>query len=477
MSARGPATAFVLALLLVLPVACGGEEKTARADEQDGGIRAGTVPAENPSVILILADDVDRAVFERSTLDSAWVPEGTSFTNALATTSLCCPSRASIFRGQYAHNTGLINNGNDEPGGGAKFFQKSALEDRTLATILQDNGYETWFGGKYLNGYEDAGGWGGYVPPGWDHWQAYLSPEMAFQDGVVNDMEGHRTDWLSGRAAEFIEDQRGSSEPFFMQVSPWDTHSPLVSPERHRNAYARARAPRPPSFGEADVSDKPTWVREMPPLKEQEVAQFDRHHGSRMRGALTLEDLSRDLIGALSRAGRLDDTYLIFTSDNGYHMGLHRIRGAKWTPYTEAHEVPFVVRGPGVPQNRSFDALVANTDLAPTVLDLAGLSPPGWMDGRSFVPFLDGTPPDTWRSSLLIEGAGHGRQNRPGYAGVRRENAVYVHYANGEKEYYDLARDPYQLENRPEDAPQAIKRDLKALKTCAGASCAKAENP
>ena len=448
-----------------------------QAAESEGEIQAGTVPAENPSVIVVLADDVDGSVFETSTLDSAWLPEGTSFTNALATTSLCCPSRASILRGQYSHNTGLVNNGNDEPGGGAKFFRKSGLEDETLATILQGNGYETWFGGKYLNGYEDAGGWEGYVPPGWDHWQAYLSPEMAFQDGVVNDMEGHRTDWLSGRASEFIEEQRNSSEPFFMQVSPWDTHSPLVSPERHRDAYARARAPRPPSFNEADVSDKPTWVREKDPLSKWGFVQSNRHHRARLRGALTLEDLSRDLVAALSRAGRLDDTYLIFTSDNGYHMGLHRIRGAKWTPYTEAHEVPFVVRGPGVSRGESSDALVANTDLAPTVLDLAGLSPPGWMDGRSFVPFLDGTPPDTWRSSLLIEGARHDRQKRPAYAGVRRENDVYVRYANGEKEYYDLVKDPYQLENRPEAAPQEIKDDLKALETCAGKACTEAENP
>ena len=476
--ARGLAAAFVLALLFVLPVACGEETKAGQAAaEPDAAAPVDAAPAGRPNVILILADDLDRAAFHRSTLDSAWAPEGTSFTNALATTSLCCPSRASIFRGQYSHNTGLINNGNEEPGGGARFFRESGLEDETLATILQDDDYETWFGGKYLNGYEDDGGWLGYVPPGWDHWQAYLSPEMAFQDGVVNDIEGHRTDWLSGRAAEFIRDQRGSSKPFFMHISPWDTHTPLVAPERHKDAYPRARAPRPPSFDEADVSDKPAWIREKDPLKERAMARFDRHHGARLRGALTLEDLSRDIVAALSRAGRLNDTYLIFTSDNGYHMGLHRIKGEKWTPYTEAHEIPFVVRGPGVSENRTFDGLVANTDIAPTVLDLAGISPPYWMDGRSFVPFLDGTAPADWRSSLLIEGANHQRQERPAYSGVRRENDVYVRYATGEEEYYDLARDPYQLQNRPEAAPPEIKQDLEALENCAGRTCAEAENP
>lgn len=180
-------------------------------------------------------------------------------------------------------------------------------------------------------------------------------------------------------------------------------------------------------------------------------------------------------MAALSRAGRLNDTYLVFTSDNGYHMGLHRIRGEKWTPYTEAHEVPFVVRGPGVPENKKFEGLVANSDIAPTVLDLAGLSPPDWMDGRSFAPFLDGTAPEDWRSSLLIEGVGHERQKRPGYSGVRREDDVYVRYATGEEEYYDLDRDPYQLENRPEDAPRRIKQDLERLKDCSGDVCREAE--
>ena len=457
------ATAFVLALLLALPAACGGEGE------------AGTAPAGSPNVILVLADDLDMTVFERSTLDSAWAPEGVSFTNAVVTTSICCPSRASILRGQYAHNTGLVNNLNEMPGGGARFFRQSGLERLTLATILQENGYETWFGGKYLNGYEEAGGSIGHVPPGWDSWQAYLDERTANQDGIVVPVSGHYTDWLSGRAARFIEGRRGSPRPFFMQISALDTHQPLVVPDRHKDAYRNEEAPRPPSFDEADVSDKPAWVRDEGPLGRGEVDEFDRQHAARMRSALTLEDLSRNVVSALSRAGELDETYVIFTSDNGYHLGLHRLKGGKWTPYNEAHEVPFVVRGPGVPRDESFDDIVANTDIAPTALDLAGLPVPGWMDGRSLTPFLDGSAPDSWRNSLLIEGAEGTYRKRPAYSGVRRKNEVYVEYATGEEEYYDLARDPHQLESRPEAAPQTIKKDLEALKNCSGDACRRAE--
>lgn len=459
------AAVALLATVLIVVVACGRETENTKD------------PVGRPNVILVLADDLDRAVFERSTLDEAWAPEGASFTNALATTSLCCPSRASILRGQYAHNTGLVTNDNAQPGGGARFFRESGLDDETLATVLRNKGYETWFGGKYLNEYEKAGGLEGYVPPGWDNWFAYVNRRVVNENGAVGDLDGHYTDWLSARSEAFIEDQRSSNRPFFMQISTLDTHTPFVIPERHRDAYSGQAAPKPPSFDEADVSDKPGWVRAKSPLERREVERFDRRHVGRMRSALTLEDLSRNVIGALERTKQLDDTYLIFTSDNGYHMGLHRIRGAKWTSYTEAHEVPFVARGPGVPPGASFDQLIANIDIAPTMLDLANIPPPDWMDGRSFAPFLDGTPPETWRSSLLIEGAKGEGFERPAYAGIRREQEVYVDYANGEQEYYDLAKDPHQLENRPQDAPETMKQDLEGLKSCAGEACREAERP
>jgi N-acetylglucosamine-6-sulfatase len=448
------------------------------ADVDGGREGTGTVtprPKGRPNVILILADDLDKSVFSRTTLDSVWADEGASFSNAFDTTSLCCPSRASILRGQYAHNTGLVNNDNSEPDGGAKYFRKEGLDRRTLATLLKAGGYETWFGGKYLNGYEAAGGFGGYVPPGWDSWQAYLGASQADVDGRTITFRRHYTDWLSARASRFIGRGRDASKPFFMEIAPLDTHEPLLIPTRHARAYPKARAPRPPSFEEEDVSDKPRWVRNQPPLDAATVAAFDRKEGLRMRSALTLEDLSKNVVAALKRAHRLDDTYLIFTSDNGYQMGLHGIRAGKNLPYTEAHEVPFVVRGPGVPAGASVGELVANIDIAPTVLDLAGVERPGWMDGRSFRPFLGGDAPEAWRDSLLVEGVRSGSPRRPAYSGVRHRDKIYVRYESGEEEYYDLRKDPYQLESRPQDAPASLKGELEALKNCAGEGCRRAD--
>jgi N-acetylglucosamine-6-sulfatase len=434
-------------------------------------------PGNRPNVILILADDLDKSVFVRSTLDSPWTPKGISFTNAVVTTPLCCPSRASILRGQYAHNTGLWRNNNGQPNGGAAYFRSQALDERTLATILRADGYKTWFGGKYLNGYALAGGSQGYVPPGWESWQAYLGGAAAKVDGrATSFLPQHYTDWLSERAETFIEDQRGSSQPFYMHIAPFDTHEPLTIPPRHSEAYLGQRAPRLPSFDEADVSDKPAYVRDESPASKRRTAEYDRLQVERMQSALTLEDLCTNVIEALERTGQLGDTYLIFTSDNGYHMGLHRLRASKGSPYVESHEVPFVVRGPGVPAGESFDRLVANIDIAPTVLDLAGVGAPSWMDGRSFRPFLDGTTPESWRTSLLIENM-EGVGGRPAYSGVRHEGEVYVEYADGEKEFYDLRVDPYQLQNRAQDAPQAMKDELAALEDCAGDGCGKADRP
>jgi len=260
-------------------------------------------PQGRPNVILILADDLDKSVFSRTPLDSAWVTEGASFSNAVDTTSLCCPSRASILRGQYAHNTGLVNNDNDQPGGGAAYFREQGLDERTVATILRARGYETWFGGKYLNGYETVGGFDGYVPPGWDHWQSYLSPFSANVDGRTVPVMQHYTDWLSAQAETFIDNQRDSSKPFFMIIAPWDTHEPLWIPPRHEDTYLQEQAPRPSSFDEADVSDKPRWVRDDPPITDRQAASFDQRQVLRMQSALTLEDLCRNVIEALRRQG------------------------------------------------------------------------------------------------------------------------------------------------------------------------------
>ncbi len=469
----------VLFALVLLLVACGKSDGSADdpASPSVDGPGAG-----RPNVILVLADDLDKSVFGRSTLDDPWAAEGTSFSNALVTTSVCCPSRASILRGQYAHNTGLVSNDSSfvgdggKVGGGAAYFRRSRLDRATIATAMRSGGYETWYGGKHLNGYGEDGGAEGYEPPGWDSWQAYLSWSTANVDGRKVEFEQHYTDWLSARAQTFIESRRDPERPFFMMIAPFDTHeSPLEIPPRHRGAYRGQKAPRPPSFDEADVSDKERWVAGERRVGVRRAATYDRLHVKRMQSALTLEDLSRSVLGALRRTGELDQTYLIFTSDNGFHLGLHRVPFYKWTPYMEAHEVPFVVRGPGVPAGASRDELVANIDLAPTIADLGGVEAPAYADGRSLKPLLKKEPPSGWRSALLIEGIA--LADRPAYSGVRRSEEVYVEYEGGEQEYYDLEADPYQLVSRPQAAPQTIKDELSLLEDCARSGCRIAEGP
>ena len=245
------------------------------------------------------------------------------------------------------------------------------------------------------------------MPPGWDSWQAYRGDAAANVDGRPNGFfPRHYTDWLSERAETFIENQRGSSQPFCMHIAPLDTHEPLSIPPHHGAAYPGQQAPRPPTFDEDDLSDKPAWVRGQPPVNDRRAAEFDQLQVRRMRSALTLEDLCRSVIDALERTDQLGDTYLVFVSDNGYHMGLHRMKAPKGSPYVESHEVPLVVRGPGVPAGASFDRLVANIEIAPTALDLAGVRVPSWMDGTSLRPFFDGTAPGSWRTSVLIENMG-----------------------------------------------------------------------
>jgi N-acetylglucosamine-6-sulfatase len=429
--------------------------------------------ASRPNVIVILADDLDQEVFKRSSLDGPWIGKGMRFKNALVTTSLCCPSRASILRGQYSHNTGLVRNLNTKDGG-ALYFRRSGLDRATLATLMRGGGYTTWFGGKYLNGYKGAGGGSGYVPPGWHHWQANLTNSSANVDGRRVSFRQHPTDWLSEEAVQFIEGQKRSSRPFFMHLSTFDTHTrPRRIPERHRDAYPNTRLPSAASFNEADVSDKPAWVRNLPRVSAAKKREYTITYRKRLQSSLSLKDLSRRVTEALSRTGELDNTYLIFTSDNGFHLGTHRLRAGKWTPYEEDHVVPFVVRGPHVPRGSSTDRLVANIDVAPTALDLANIRAPRWMDGRSLVPLLDGSPPGWWRTRLLIEGVRYG--GRPPYAGVRWRNKVYVRYDSGEQEYYDLANDPLQLRNRPEAAPQTMKDQLQKLKACSGSGCRRAD--
>jgi N-acetylglucosamine-6-sulfatase len=410
-------------------------------------IGSSPVPERDPpNLIVILTDD--------QRWDTMWAmpnvlrllgENGVTFEEAFTTTPLCCPSRASLLTGQYSRRTGVVDN--MPPDGGA-----AAFSDRhSLATWLQEAGYTTGLVGKYLNHYEDLGA--GYVPPGWDLWLAFVKEaDHSFYDYRLSEngtavRYGHTDDdystaVLAARAAGFVE---GSPEPFFLLLAPVAPHQPGTPAPRDVGRFAGRPLHRPPSFNEPEDTDKP-YAGTFPPLDEGDQQRIRRDQQEALESLLAVDRAVGDLMTALESSRRLDRTVIVFTSDNGYLWGEHRIEGKIW-PYEEAIRVPLVVRGPWIPTGRADGHLVLNVDLAPTLAELAGASPTLDMDGRSLVPLLEGqTPP--WRTDFLVEFLGEGSAPwTERYEAVRTERHLYVEYRNGWRELYDLGSDPYQLEN------------------------------
>jgi arylsulfatase A-like enzyme len=417
-----------------------------------------------PNVILIVTDDMRADDLPSMPQVHQWlVAPGMSFSRCFATTPLCCPSRASILRGQYAHNHGVLANTGEDAGYAT--FRDRGLEQSTAATWLHDAGYRTALFGKYLNGYpmfHDVT----YVPPGWDDWAAGIDHaaygEFDYQlneDGRIV-AYGHApadylTDVLAGKAVAAIAAAADGHAPILLDVATYAPHSPSVPAPRHADDFATAEVPRGPAFNEADVSDKPNWVRTTPLMRPPQIAKVDARQRDRLRSLAAVDDLVGAVCAALQQAGVLERTFIVFTSDNGVLEGEHRQAHGKNGPYDEATRLPLVVRGPGVPAGATSDALVATIDLAPTFADLAGVAVPSFVDGRSFAPLLRGPAPDRWRQTLLIEGFGGVGDNSdsatvepvPPFAALRTDDALYVEYDTGERELYHLAADPGATDN------------------------------
>ena len=524
-------TCAVLVLLAAcLLVGCGPSSKGEVADVGDGadsGTATSDEPVERPNIILILTDDLaDDDLSYMPNLRSLLVEQGTTFENAFVTDSLCCPSRATILRGQYAHNHGVLENG--PPNGGYEKFRSLGRQNSTLATWLQDAGYRTVLIGKYMNDYE-----GTQVPPGWDDWHAvsgnYTSHDLNENGKIVSYDPGsyYMTDVLADIAVDFIHDPDGRvpsflvpSRPFFMWLGTTAPHQPADPAPRHANAFSDVSMPRPPSFDEGDVSDKPAWIRDNPPLDPEQIAYAEDLYRKRMQSMLAVDDMIGRLVGELRKSGELDNTYFFFTSDNGFHFGTHRLSVGKWTAYEEDISVPLIVRGPGVPKGRTLEHLVLNNDFAPTFADLGGAEIPDFVDGRTLRPLLSDDPPptDDWRQAFLEEAMAEsavapasvteeagprlltgdvqpseevGRASplqkssvteagRPALKAVRTRDHLYVEYDNGESELYDLEKDPYELDNVYEDTDldQLWRYEgwLGSLRDCAGEDCRAGED-
>ena len=462
------AAAVFIAIVVVL-VAAIGSMKSATA-------------AERPNIVFVLTDDLDSHDMRYlDGLRSIMAGSGTTFTRAYVTDSLCCPSRATILRGQYPHNHGIRSN--VAPSGGAGKFHDTGKDQSTVATWLDDAGYQTKFIGKYLNGYDEM-----YIPPGWDEWFGWLGKngnKKVNDDGKVLNVKGNDTDLFADESVDYIRRASKHSKPFFLSVWTRAPHQPAIPAPRYKNKFKNTALPRPPSFDEADVSDKPRFIRDLPRLSDGKISSMRSLHRDRLASMLSVEHLLRDVIAALREKGELDNTYIFFTSDNGYHLGQHRMTQGKRTAYEEDIRVPLMVRGPGVPAGRVLEHQVLNNDLAPTFAQLAGVKPPSFVDGKSMVPLLDSTPPKVgnWRTGFLTENWRTKAQSRrnlaPSYKALRTRNFLWTRYANGERELYDMLKDPYQLNSRkPQSKPKLVRglnNQLNKLQACDGAKCRAAE--
>jgi arylsulfatase A-like enzyme len=470
----------------------GDREPTQSKQQEQSGSTSGSERPDKPNIVFILTDD-------QTVEDMRYMPitrellgdKGTTFENAFVTDSVCCPSRATILRGQYMHNHQI--KGAKPPAGGWEMFRDRGLDQSTIATWLQDDGYRTTYVGKYLNIYRNTT----YVPPGWDDWYAldgagYFDFEMN-ENGETVSYEGrddYQTDVFGEKATQSIRQASDAGEPFFLHLSPYAPHGPVPEPApRHEGMFEGEKAPRPPSFNEADVSDKPEWVRRMPMLTEGEIREIDEWYRNRLGTLQAVDETVRDVVDTLEETGELDNTYIVFTTDNGWHMGQHRLTPSKTHAYEEDIRVPLLVRGPGVPEGRSLEHLVLNNDFAPTFAEIGGAQTPDFIDGRSLMPLLerDPVPTEDWRQSFLVEAKSEGAvDQRPAYKAIRTERRTYVSYANDryasekENELYNLRKDPYQLNSLDETANPGLLRRLRLrlieLARCEGEECRVAEN-
>lgn len=455
---------------------------------------AGAQP-NRPNLIVVLLDDADVDITESMPrLRSLMIEKGARFTSNIANTPLCGPARALLLAGRYAHNTKVYYN--DGPEGGYTPWSTGGFEDRNLGPWLKAQGYRTGLFGKYINGFP-MGKSEAHVPKGWDDFRGILSDREAHnlrftlnENGALKRYEasaaGYQTDVLSQRLVEFIRaSEANDDQPFFGFLAVSAPHVPPEPAERHLAAFPDDKAPRKPSFDEADLSDKPKMLRDQAtPLTPAMGREIDATYRGMRQSLLAVEDAMETLLKTLTEMGELSKTYIFLTSDNGWMRGEHRIPAEKYAPYEESIRVPLIVRGPGIASGITVHQVAGLVDLAPTLLELAGASTSavGESDGRSLVPLLHALDPRKipWRESILIEHFGGGAPYRVrSYSGIRSEKETYVEYATGEREYYDLVKDPYQLENKAASLKPAALAKLAgrvdALKKCAGEACRAAE--
>lgn len=436
--------------------------------------QAGAAPGNRPNVVVVMTDDQDaKSLRVLKGVKRLLGRQGTTFTNAFATFPLCCPSRVSFLTGQYAHNHGVLDNSG--PNGGYRAFRDFG----TLPVSLNRAGYRTAWFGKYLNGYSaatvDSPAERRDIPPGWDRWYAALNNSYfggSFNDdGRLRRLPGreYQTDHLADKAVGFIRSSSRLARPFFLTVSTKAPHAengpePKPAP-RHEGDFRGVSLPKPPSFNEQDVSDKPSFIPDQR-LSAKEVRVLRSRHQARLETLLAVDDAVKRIVAQLRDSRELRNTLVVFLSDNGLMNGQHRLI-RKRTLYEESASVPLVIRGPGIPGGGQRGQLAANIDLAPTILDVANARPLRVMDGRSLVPLAQSSQAGRDRDLLFENGTS---------TAVRTNRYMYAEHPGSEVELYHLGTDPFQLRSRHGDPALAgvradLAQRLAQLRNCAGASC------
>ena len=486
--------------------------------------------ATGDNVIFILTDD--QAAGEISVMPNLQAligAQGVTFNRALISYPLCCPSRASLLSGRYMHNHGV--RGNHEPNGGWQRFRP--LESRSYPVWTEEAGYYNVHIGKYMNGYASGPPRPLPVPTGWDEWYGKISednlyfnyttieqdgtgdtPELAFYGDQPSD---YQTDVFGRKAIEFIDGLEAGETPFLMNLWFNAPHAPFDAAPRHRFSLNTARVPKPRGFNEKNISDKPKWLRKQikKRLKKAKRKAITAETRRRYEQLLSVDEAIAALVSKLAAAGLLDETYIIFASDNGFFRGEHRLTGGKFLPYEPATRVPLMIRGPGIPAGGVSEELVSNLDLTQTIREIATGSSDSSLDGRSLLPYAHDPALRSTRPILLEGDTGPGagaqvepelasaavararlagkrgvgdldqepmagtartKNSAPAYKAIRTHRYLYVLYGNGQKELYDMRRDPGQLRSKHRDrryrqVRRWLRTHLFSLAACSGAIC------
>jgi N-acetylglucosamine-6-sulfatase len=474
---RIPRAAPALFFVAVALIAGGAPTAQARTDAVAAPTR--------PNIVYVLTDDLSTDLLRFMPTVQAMQREGVTFSDSIVSDSLCCPSRASLLTGRYPHATGVRTN--VYPTGGYKVFANRGEERSTFATDLQTAGYRTALLGKYLNQYQPTKR---HVPPGWDTWavsgKGYHELNYNLNiDGRVVHYGGRPRDYLTDvmarRSLRFIDDAVHDKRPFFVELSTFAPHGPATPAPRDRYRFPGLQAPRTAAWDQP-VANAPSWLAGRKPLDHAQIDQLDVRFRKRAQSVLAVDRMLHRIQARLRRLGVAKDTYIVFNSDNGFHLGQYRLTAGKMTAFDTDVRVPLIVTGPGVLEGQTVSNLVQNVDLRSTFDALADTVPNEPVQGRSLAELIHGRPAGPWRQTALIEHEGPDLdpsdpdyQSAPGgnpitYEAARFADGLYVESADGEREYYNLARDPDALTNayaslRP-DQQQALAQRLHRLTHC-----------